>query len=338
MQDAADGRYGRFVHHSGDDPSARPFDAFARDWARQFGEHCPLPPIAAECRADFRISSRVTRLYDLAITDLSAGSELYTAGRLAPEEDNVEMSVVMRGSWATTNAGGDDARTVRGGSFSLRHMHHPEHFRARPGTTVRVISMPSAVLQPLVERQPLAGAVTVPEMRLLVAHADAIHESVAGLGAAGAEAAYQTLLELAKAVARRQFDDNEPQLAPALVAAAKRIIDRRLADRALTPAFVAGLLHVSPRTMQRAFAESGEPISTYIRRRRLAEVRTELTTASERPNIAEIAARWQFSDGSHLSRSFKKEYGQAPAAYAQAQRATGQTPDAPVTGTVTPLT
>jgi len=32
---------------------------------------------------------------------------------------------------------------------------------------------------------------------------------------------------------------------------------------------------------------------------------------------SEIAAHWQFADGSHFIRAFKKQYGQTPTAYAR---------------------
>lgn len=58
-------------------------------------------------------------------------------------------------------------------------------------------------------------------MRLLMAHMSVIHATVADLGPAGVRAAHSAVIELAKAVAVRRFDDTEPLLAPPLARAAK---------------------------------------------------------------------------------------------------------------------
>ncbi|MEU6442091.1 helix-turn-helix domain-containing protein [Streptomyces sp. NPDC047046] len=144
-----------------------------------------------------------------------------------------------------------------------------------------------------------------------------IHSTVAELGPAGVEAAHGTLIELAKAVARGRFDDVEPRLAPALTQAAKDLADRRLAHPELSPAMLARELNVSVRTLHRAFAAVGEQVTTYIRHRRLHEARLALTARSGRPNVSELAAHWQFADGSHFTRAFKKRYGQTPTEYAR---------------------
>jgi Helix-turn-helix domain len=50
--------------------------------------------------------------------------------------------------------------------------------------------------------------------------------------------------------------------------------------------------------------------------RRLAfreEARLELAAPLGRPDISEVAARWQFADSSHFIRAFKKQYGETPA-------------------------
>ena len=114
-------------------------------------------------------------------------------------------------------------------------------------------------------------------MRLLMAHANMIYATMPDLAPAGVQAAHSTLIELAKAVARRCFDDVEPLLAPALTQAAKDLADSRLADSDLSTATLARELNVSVRTLQRAFTTTGESVTTYIRHRRLEEARLALT-------------------------------------------------------------
>jgi AraC family transcriptional activator of tynA and feaB len=73
------------------------------------------------------------------------------------------------------------------------------------------------------------------------------------------------------------------------------------------------MLHVSVRTLQRAFATAGESVTAYIRRRRLEQAWLELTgPAAARSSVTELAASWQFADSSHFIRAFKQQYGQTP--------------------------
>lgn len=105
-----------------------------------------------------------------------------------------------------------------------------------------------------------------------------------------------------------------------LVRAAHDLVDRLLTDPELTPALLAERLHVSLRTLHRAFASAGEPVAAFIRRRRLEEARGALGSATRR-SVSEIAAHWQFSDTSHFIRTFRRRYGQTPAEYARDARA-----------------
>jgi AraC-like DNA-binding protein len=122
-------------------------------------------------------------------------------------------------------------------------------------------------------------------------------------------------------------DDRMPSIAsagvrrggsgPALARAAMEVAEGRLADPGLSPSWLAGELHVSVRTLHRAFAGAGEPVAAYIRRRRLEEARAELAVRGGRPGVSEVAARWQFADGSHFVRAFRKQYGQTPSQFAR---------------------
>ncbi|PAZ16220.1 AraC family transcriptional regulator [Streptomyces sp. SA15] len=159
-------------------------------------------------------------------------------------------------------------------------------------------------------------------MRLLVAHTNMVHSTIDELGPAGVHAAHSTLIELAKAVVRRRFDDTEPQLAPALAQAAKDLADSHLADPELSPAMLARQLNGSVRTLQRAFAATGESVGAYIRQRRLEEARLALTAPSGRLSVSELAAHWHFADSSHFIRAFKKQYGRTPTDYASSTRPT----------------
>lgn len=187
------------------------------------------------------------------------------------------LHVVRRG--ARTLGGPPDRgeRTASAGQFRFRHVGRPFHFETAPHTTTELLVLPAERLAPLLGNRNIAGSADTAEVRLLTAHANMVHATVADLSPAGVHAAHSTLIELAEAVARQRLDDVEPLLAPALARAAKELSDRHLADPELTPRMPARELKVSVRTLQRAFAASGESPAAYIRRRRLEEARRALT-------------------------------------------------------------
>ena len=300
------------------------FDTFRSGWETEIGDGFPLPTFSAATTRDFRVSSRATKVGDVAITDLHGASAIRTEGPLGGVEDQVRMYVVQRGAWTLGAPLARSEQTVPAGQFLIRHIGRPLHFETVPDTTAKVLVLPAAMLKPLLgARQAVRGPLDSAEVRLLVAHSNMIYETVADLGPAGVQAAHSTLIELAKAVARRRVDDAEPQLAPALARAAKDLADRHLADPELSGTMLARELNVSVRNLQRAFAAAGESVTSYIRQRRLEEARLALTAPSGRLSVSELAAHWQFADSSHFIRAFKKHYGRTPSEYARSTTAVG---------------
>ncbi|WP_107436361.1 helix-turn-helix domain-containing protein [Streptomyces hyaluromycini] len=294
------------------------FDAFRSGWEAEIGDGFPLPTFSPATTRDFRVRSRATKVGDVAVTDLHGASAIRTEGPLDGVEDQVRMYVVQHGSWTLGAPLARAEQTVAAGQFLLRHIGRPLHFETVPDTRAKVLVLPAAMLKPLLgRRQSVSGPADSAEVRLLVAHANMMYDTVADLAPAGVQAAHSTLIELAKAVARRRIDDAEPQLAPALVQAAKDLADSRLADPELSGTMLARELNVSVRNLQRAFAATGEPVTAYIRRRRLEEARLALTAPTGRLSVSELAAHWQFADSSHFIRAFKKHYGRTPTEYAR---------------------
>ncbi|MEU9418101.1 helix-turn-helix domain-containing protein [Streptomyces sp. NPDC048272] len=260
-------------------------------------------------------------MHGAAIADLHAASATRTADVPGGDQDLVAMYVVRRGAWTLGGPPGYGDQTVSAGQFLVRHLGRLTAFETTAHLTAKFLVLPPGELKPLLGTRVVTGPADSAEMRLLTALTDMIHTTVADLGPAGVAAAQGTLVELAKAVAQGRFDDVEPRLAPALTQAAKDLADRRLADPELSPAMLARELNVSVRTLHRAFAAVGEQVTTYIRHRRLHEARLALAAPSGRLSITELAAHWQFADGSHFTRAFKKQYGQTPTEYARSARA-----------------
>ncbi|MGW6407089.1 helix-turn-helix domain-containing protein [Streptomyces vinaceus] len=300
------------------DAASRGLDAFRHGWKTQVGDDVfQLPAFSPDTVGDFRVKGNVTKVHGAAIADLHAASATRTADVPGGDQDLIAMYVVRRGAWTLGGPPGYGDQTVPAGQFLVRHLGRLTAFDTTAHLTAKFLVLPPDELKPLLGNRAITGPSDSAEMRLLTAFTDMIHATVADLGPAGVAAAQNTLVELAKAVAKGRFDDVEPRLAPALTRAAKDLADRRLADPELSPAMLARELNVSVRTLHRAFAAVGEQVSTYIRHRRLHEARLALVAPAGSLSISELAAHWQFSDGSHFTRAFKKHYGQTPTEYAR---------------------
>ncbi|WP_327386774.1 helix-turn-helix domain-containing protein [Streptomyces sp. NBC_01207] len=324
-----DGARGVFAVDSTAPGSApRGLDAFRRGWETQVGDDVfQLPAFSPDTIGDFRVKGNVAKVHGAAIADLHAASATRTADVPGGDQDLVAMYVVRRGAWTLGGPPGYGDQTVSAGQFLVRHLGGLTAFETTAHLTAKFLVLPPGELKPLLGTRAITGPADSAEMRLLTALTDMIHITVADLGPAGVEAAQGTLVELTKAVAKGRFDDVEPRLAPALAQAAKDLADRRLADPELSPAMLARELNVSVRTLHRAFAAVGEQVTTYIRHRRLHEARLALASPSGRLSISELAAHWQFADGSHFTRAFKKYYGQTPTEYARSTGSASLSPN-----------
>jgi AraC family transcriptional activator of tynA and feaB len=323
----ADGSRGPFHLDTTVPHAAQPgFDAFQDTWETQLGDSFPMPAFSPATTEDYRVRTRAAQVRDVAIIDAHGVSALRTVEVPNDVEDQVKMYVVRHGSWTFDGSPALGERTVSAGQFLLQHVGRSTPFETVPHTTTKILVLPAAMLVPLLGNRTVIGPADSAEVRLLMAYTNMVNATLNDLGPAGVHAARSSLIELAKAVATSQFDDAEPMLAPALAQAAKDLVEQRLADPELSPAMLARELHVSPRTLQRAFAATGESAAAYIRHRRLEQARLALTSTSNRVSITELAAYWQFADSSHFTRSFKTHYGQTPTEYTRATQPDGRDP------------
>jgi len=290
------------------------------EWRRQAGEIVPPPPLQLPRHGEgsYAVRIRRTALLDLVVEDQYSDAVAgHTGGPNGHLEDRVVSHFTVSGQWLFRSARRSAA--VRRGSAYIRRNDEPWDFEVSRGTRALMLHVPIEEVPLRPGRAAVLTEQDSPSARLLLAHIRACMEISEGIGIAARNAT----LELFRGLLAQQVIDDEP-LYPALVRAAKECIDARLlADPDLAPAAVAGMLHVSARTLHRAFAAEETSVMGYVRERRLCQVKMELATTSW--TVSELAARWHFTDESHLIRAYRRRFGETPAR----QRLLPDGPDGP---------
>jgi AraC-like DNA-binding protein len=103
--------------------------------------------------------------------------------------------------------------------------------------------------------------------------------------------------------------------ADALIWRTRELIGRQLDDTELSPARLAGQVHVSLRRLQEVFQSQGTTLSDCIWDSRLEFARGLLSSALHTESISVIAYQSGFSDVAHFSRRFKQRFGLSPRDY-----------------------
>src|SRR5262249_41670125 len=87
---------------------------------------------------------------------------------------------------------------------------------------------------------------------------------------------------------------SSPSVRTAVLGAAQSYVRGHLGDPSLNSTRVAAAVHVSVRTLNRAFSDFGEPFTEYVWRMRLARARQDLLSMPNGETISTIAYRWCF--------------------------------------------
>ncbi|MFI5706439.1 helix-turn-helix domain-containing protein [Kribbella sp. NPDC051620] len=150
-----------------------------------------------------------------------------------------------------------------------------------------------------------AGAVLTNLVSAMTVHPPLQHERAAAeMGDAGLHLLAGTLVQDGSVLRADPIDDIRLRV--------MAYIRNRLSDPQLTHASVASAHHLSPRSLDRLFAEEPYTVVGYIRHLRLAAVHRELSDPVAFPSsISGIAARWGFHNPAHFARIFKDTYGKS---------------------------
>jgi AraC family transcriptional regulator, positive regulator of tynA and feaB len=128
-------------------------------------------------------------------------------------------------------------------------------------------------------------------------------------------AADRVIMGMCELIAAAAQSSELPQLCQSdmtrvnVLAAAKENVLRCLDDPLLSAKMIAHRLHVSTRTLHRAFEDADATIQGFARKERLARCAADLRNKADHRTISEIALRWGFNDIPHFSRTFRAHFG-----------------------------
>jgi AraC-like DNA-binding protein len=125
------------------------------------------------------------------------------------------------------------------------------------------------------------------------------------------DAAITNLLAACLMPSRDHIAKAQRPIEAAIVSRVSRIIEKHLANPALTPSLICREIGVSRSRLYRIFEPIGG-VSSYIRRERLRKTRDALENSADSRPIFTIAEQCGFWDPSTYSRMFKKEFGVSP--------------------------
>jgi AraC family transcriptional activator of tynA and feaB len=187
----------------------------------------------------------------------------------------------------------------------------------------RTVVLPRAALEAAGSGRELPGCLLLeadrPLVRLFTSFLDQVWRQLPEMNAAETEAARNTLVALTAGVVRSQgCSVTDSSALPALRARLDEWIARNLQKGPIRVEELAAAHSVSPRTVHRAFAMTGDTMTSVVRARRLAAVRAEILDTNL--TLSAIAHRWGYYDPSHLGREFRRVYGATPGEYRQAHQ------------------
>ena len=189
-------------------------------------------------------------------------------------------------------------------------------------TTTIAVSIPNELAQAHdIDPGDMHGRVaSSPAVSLLAEYLKGAHQAAAAIAASDEPLLVRSIINLLTVVANEAGRQRAAvKTVQATFGAVVAAIERRLADPALSIDALCEEFGVSRSTLHRMFTTEGG-VGAHIRARRLEAVRAVLTDPTNHEPLYEVAERFGFSDGTHLSRLFRGRYGQAPSAYRQRPR------------------
>jgi AraC-like DNA-binding protein len=266
----------------------------------------------------FRGTVRRQWIDDLALVDAACDPCTGSRGRSRIKDSDLDYIVILINRSGRETVSQDDTATeMRPGDAVVWDSTRPVRFQVWEPVVKRSLFVPRTALDEVGTRAlGIVGAVlngAAPATNLLTTYLDVLARTVDQLAPAAVSAARNATLDLLSAALQPEHVEAPYAHGPVLRAVVCQWLERNLGRLDLNPSTIAIEHNLSVRSVHRLFEETGETVGSFIRIRRLARARSDLSTSQD--SIAEIANRWGFFDASHFSRAFRAQYGIAPSHY-----------------------
>lgn len=269
----------------------------------------------------FRGRFSVLPLGGAALVEMHASPYRVTRGEAdigrAPSDSLCIYQQLEGAGWF--KAGGAEFE-VPAGAIATSHSDLP--YVTQPTTEagfhLRLLKVPFARCKAMVEQDRPLWARPVPPApgfaALFAAYFEAFVAQAPYLDGVGAEAAVQTLAQLAivaRGMADARNDGSRAAIRAGLLQSARRAVERNIHRADLSPAAVAASIGVSVRQLHLLFEPTGTSFSRYVTARRLEHARLLLARSPLR-SVADIAFSCGFDSLATFYRGFRQAYGHAP--------------------------
>jgi AraC family transcriptional regulator, positive regulator of tynA and feaB len=276
-----------------------------------------LNPRARTTGFDFQSAVLSSRIGEITCSTVDSQTQLVRRGRNEIRRDpinSVFINLQMTGICAVSQDGRECV--VQPGQFTIVDNARPYQLRFHKESSLLCIAVPRDLLLSRISAPRLLCARSY-DTRSGAGHI--VASAMRGLWQAGEtvdrRAAERVILGVCELVAAAARCSELPQLCQSemtrvnVLASAKELVLRCLDDPLLSAKMIANRLHVSTRTLHRAFENADTTLQEFVRNKRLARCAADLRNSADRRPISEIALRWGFNDIPHFSRTFRAHFG-----------------------------
>jgi AraC-like DNA-binding protein len=278
-------------------------------------------PDTFRARLDAQVAGRFT-LYDLRTSHRINGRTAADVSRDSLDKINLRrVSREQIYSVSMTRSRTEEIR-LSPDDFCVTSVGWPNQSAMTDGVSFSALLIPREVLSPLLAGGRLTCPIPLrsssPIGSLLGSTFEAAATQVPLLSPALGDAVLQNLsglVALACGASEEGRFTGQESLRAARLEAAKRYIDRHLAEPNLTPASTAAALGISLRQLHLLFEPTGASFAQQVGHRRLMQCRAALAspTGAGR-SVADIAFGWGFNSLATFYRAFEREFGLQPTA------------------------
>ncbi len=256
------------------------------------------------------------RLARVATSALTVSRSVGDVGRLVEAPYLIKFQMKGESIWQQRRG----ATRLRPGDFVIASMSEPYRLELRDAYEMHVLALSPTVLRSLTPDPDQFLGVRMPaeeaDCGLLSSVVAQVVSRMSRLREPMVSRIQSNLLDLLGAVLATRVSPGHLSSTEKLVQI-KAYIEHHLHDRRLGPSMIAAAFHISIRSVHGLFVTEPLSVGRYIRARRVELARQRILSRiqADAPSLTHIALDCGFFDLSHMTRSFREQFGATPGEY-----------------------